>query len=69
MMIGWPKITFGTGSSFVLYIQFLSSSLSTMGSLIPPKFGDGQTLLTKAHWVPAWTLVNPLLGSRLCLWG
>lgn len=69
MTTGWPKITFGTGPSFVLYIQFLSSSLSTMGSLIPLKFWEGWTLLTKGHWVPAWTLMNPLSESRLCLWG
>lgn len=38
MAIGWPAITSGTGSSFVLYIQCLSSDLRTMGSLIAPKF-------------------------------
>lgn len=43
-MIVWPKITSGTGSSFVLYLLFLILSLRTMGSLISLKNPEGWTL-------------------------
>lgn len=54
MMILWPKITAGTGSSFVQNIW------AQWAHWFHSSYWEGWTLWTKAQWMPTWKFVNPL---------